>query len=359
MAEFALFFIALVGSSLAMPFIIRLFRKHGILDLPGARKVHREEQPTMGGVGLFMGMLLGIAGVYLLYAPEMLSCLVLSFSFILAVGLADDLFEMRARYKLIGQLIATTILIFFCDVRLTSFHGLLGWGTMAWPVSIFLTYFTVIVVTNALNLLDGIDGLAASIGLSFFMLSAYWFWQVGARPESSIALVLCGASLGFLRYNWAPSRIFMGDTGSLLLGFAMAWLAIRFIELNAALNPILPLYTQAAVATGIAAMGVPLFDTLRLFTMRVWRGRSPFSPDKHHIHHLLTRNLQYSHAQASALLVVVNIGFVALAWAVQPLSSNWTLFTLLLLATLLYLLVFWKIRRANARPKSRPERMMQ
>jgi UDP-N-acetylmuramyl pentapeptide phosphotransferase/UDP-N-acetylglucosamine-1-phosphate transferase len=226
--------------------------------------------------------------------------------------------------------IAAAILAIKADVRLTNFHGIFGIYEIQYWFSVVFSVFTIIVINNAFNLIDGINGLAGSISCVVCVTFGYWFYSVDQIALAVLSAALAGATVGFLKYNYTPARIFMGDTGSLIIGLVASILAIKFIELNLTLPRELSVKSVPAVAVGI--MIIPLFDTIRVFSRRILSGKSPFSPDKTHIHHILL-DLGFSHMRGTTTLVVVNILYVIFVFKMQWLGSLELLLLLLFIST--------------------------
>jgi UDP-N-acetylmuramyl pentapeptide phosphotransferase/UDP-N-acetylglucosamine-1-phosphate transferase len=215
---------------------------------------------------------------------------------------------MPARYKLVIQ-VCLGALISFSGVRIASFNGLLGINDLAEWWQYIVTIIAITGITNAFNLIDGIDGLAGGLGFMSLVTLGLFLTACNDGNMALIAFALSGGLLGFLYYNFNPARIFMGDTGSLMLGFVVSVLCVKLIQLNGGAFPLIyhaPLFVLSIVA-------IPVFDTLRVFSVRIWQGRSPFSPDKNHIHHLLTNN-GWSHSAAARIIfgvhaIILTIGY--------------------------------------------------
>jgi UDP-GlcNAc:undecaprenyl-phosphate/decaprenyl-phosphate GlcNAc-1-phosphate transferase len=297
------------------PVFIKVFKKRNFFDLPGGRKIHTVHTPSMGGLPVFIGFALAA----LIWMPwEQLSEIkyVLSaLGIMFIIGFRDDLINLRAIQKLLGQLAAAMIIVAICDIRLMSFYGLFGVYELSSVWSYGISVFTIIVITNAFNLADGIDGLAGSIGIIASIFFGTWFYLTGFDAFALVSFALAGGLLAFLHFNWAPSKVFMGDTGSLFIGFFLSIVTIKFIESNYSIDPISSLSQwqfQAFIGTVVAILIIPLFDTFRVFVRRMLKGKSPMHPDKTHIHHILLR-LGCNHSQATGILITVNIIFVLLA----------------------------------------------
>ncbi|MGB4837604.1 MAG: MraY family glycosyltransferase [Saprospiraceae bacterium] len=324
---------------LAIPSIINLAIKKNLFDEPGDRKSHQERTPSLGGIGIFAGTLFSI----ILWTPFSyfgdLQYILCAFIIIFLIGAKDDIDPMSPSKKFLGELFAAGILVFRANIRLTSLYGFFGIYEIPEIASILLSVFTIIVIINAFNLIDGINGLSASLGLLITSVLGVWFLLIGSIEIAIVAFSLGGALMAFLKYNITPAKIFMGDTGALLLGLVCSILAIKFIELhNDLMNS--PYTFRSAPSIAIAIMILPLFDTLRVFVLRILEKRSPFSPDRKHIHHIMI-DLGLSHMQATGVLFLINIMFIIMAIMLQNMGN----FMLLILI----LAVAWVMSMAAAR----------
>jgi len=201
-------------------------------------------------------------------------------------------------------------------------HGLFGIGELPTFFSIALSYLTVILVVNAFNLIDGVDGLAGMLGLLTTSVFGTYFLLAGLPAYAMLSFALGGSLLAFLIFNYNPAKIFMGDCGSLLLGLTNAILAVKFIEVADIQAGSLPI--QSAVAVGISVLIIPLLDTVRVFSIRIFKGRSPFTPDRNHIHHLLLdRGLGHKHV--SLFCFLLNIVFITLTYFGRNLGPTYLL----------------------------------
>ncbi len=295
---------AFVVTLISIPPIISLIRKYKLYDKPNARKEHTMPIPTMGGIAIMAGM----ASSLFLWFPFSTEPALISFFFsvilLFGLGIMDDLKDLSAKYKFIIQ-IGLALLIAISGIRISSFGGLFGIDDIPVQLQFTITVLAIVGITNAFNLIDGIDGLAGGIG--FMSLITLGLFLIMNRDGNTalIAFALAGGMLAFLYFNFNPAKIFMGDTGSLVLGFVVAVLSIRLLQVNStAVVPALP--NAPIFIMGVSL--IPVFDTLRVFGIRMWKGHSPFSPDKTHIHHLLT-NQGYTHAFAAKLICFVH-GFI-------------------------------------------------
>ncbi len=296
----------------AIPSIIHLARAKNLMDEPGERRSHTVSTPSLGGIGIFAGSIFSIV----LWTPFQdfgdLQYILCSFIIIFLIGAKDDISPMAANKKLIAQIIAASILVLKSNIMLSGLYGLFGVDQdLPYWIMVLVSIFTILVIMNAFNLIDGINGLAGSVGVLIIGTLGCWFFLVDKLEFATLSFATTGAVMAFLRYNFSPARIFMGDTGSLLIGLISAILVIEFIDLNYSMDPQHPYRFDAIPAVAIGIMIIPLFDTLRVFVTRMIRGRSPFSPDRSHIHHLLI-DFGYSHMKATSILVFVNVSFIVL-----------------------------------------------
>lgn len=334
--------VAFVISFIAIPTIIRVADEKGLFDLPDARKLHTKPIASLGGVGIFIGFLLSLMlCVSLQLNPEFQYFYAAAF-LMFFLGIKDDILILSPSKKFLGQLLAAGIVIHLAGIRIDSMHGFLGITDLPDAISYPLTYITIVVVVNAYNLIDGIDGLAGSLGILTTAVFGAYFAMAGMPSYAMLSFAFTGALCAFLVYNYHPAKIFMGDSGSLLLGLVNAILVIKFITVADSVNGSFPL--TSSVAIGFSILLVPLLDTLRVFSVRISKGRSPFSPDRNHIHHLLLdRGL--NHRQVTLVCLFINASFIALAYAGRSIGSTILLCTMVCTSySLVVLLQFWRRR---------------
>ena len=336
--------LAFLVTFFAIPVIIQVAKSKKLFDEPDERKVHKAVIPTLGGLGIFAGFIIAtLMGVQKDLAAE-LQYFAAASIVIFFLGIKDDIMVLSATKKFIGQLLAAGIVIKFGGIQITNMHGLLGIYKIPYIASICLTVFTIIVITNSFNLIDGVDGLAGSLGLLTTLVFGVYFTLNGDILYAVMALSLAGSLLGFLLYNFSPAKIFMGDTGSLLLGLINSILVIKFI--TTAGNPASRVSLEAAPAIGFAILMIPLFDTLRVFGSRILDRRSPFSADRSHVHHFLL-DLGFSHKKITITCVAANIFFIATAYFLRQYGTT-TVIGILLCTGLAFIGTIY-----FSRPKSR------
>jgi UDP-GlcNAc:undecaprenyl-phosphate/decaprenyl-phosphate GlcNAc-1-phosphate transferase len=309
------FFIVLIS----IPSIVTVAQMKRLYDEPGRRKSHHRAIPNLGGVAIFAGIMIAL-GLFADFAKAFeFRLLIVSMVVIFFIGIKDDILIIAPYKKLIGEIIATLVMVLIGDMRLTSLHGFMGVNELPYILSVLLTCFVFVVIINGFNLIDGIDGLASGIGILISVFFGIWFFLVGNIQYAILAVTVTGALLAFFRFNvyGKQNKIFMGDTGSLLLGLFMSVIVVKFNETNAGYYG--PFAIRAAPAVSFGILIVPLFDTLRVFIIRLARKQSPFRPDKNHVHHLLLK-LGYTHIGATLRIVSVNILFIGIALGFQSLG---------------------------------------
>ena len=331
----------------AIPSIIHVAKVKNLCDEPGERRSHSVTTPSLGGIAIFAGMIFSIVLWTPFYIFDDLQYILCAFIIIFLIGSKDDIVPISPRMKLGGELFAAGIIVWKSGVKLTSLYGVFGIYSMPEILAVPLSIFVIIVIINAFNLIDGINGLSGSIGTLIASVLGTWFYLVDEIGLALVAFALAGALIAFLKYNFTPAKIFMGDTGSLLVGLVSSILIIKFIQCHdpALMTPERAKYTFDSVpAVAIGILILPLFDTLRVFTIRILKGKSPFSPDRTHIHHLLL-DYGFSHMQSTGLLVAVNIGFICLVFYLQNIGLHNLLFVVIGLAILLSTSLNWSVAR--------------
>ena len=309
---------ALIITWYYIPKVIKVVKERHLEDKPGFHKIHKADVPTLGGIGIFggfiFGFLIGVNG----YLPG-LSYFTAAAVFLLFVGIKDDLVYLNPKKKFWAELGAAIVVAVFTNIHITHFHGFLGITDISVATSYTITLITIVLIINAVNLIDGIDGLAASVGIIASVVFGTFFFLSGDYGYTVMAASLLGSLLAFMYYNMSqgPRKIFMGDSGSLVIGFTLAVFAIHFSELVANGKPVLKLESAPTVA--IAILIIPLYDTLRVSVLRTIARKSIFIGDKRHIHHMMLR-AGFSHRQATLYISLFNIFIIAVAFLLDSLG---------------------------------------
>jgi UDP-GlcNAc:undecaprenyl-phosphate GlcNAc-1-phosphate transferase len=306
-------------SFLAIPVIIRVAAMKKLYDIPDERKVHQSPIPALGGLGIFAGFAFATLLIANFQEGKDLQYFLAAAVVIFYLGLKDDIVVLSPVKKFIGQVLAAFILIYYGNLQISNMHGFMGIHALPETFSLLFTYLTVIVIINSYNLIDGVDGLAGSLGLLSASVFGIYFVSIGNTADAVLAFSMAGSILAFLIFNFQPARIFMGDTGSLLIGLINAVLVIKFINIAGSIDSVFHLNASPAIGFGI--LMVPLLDTLRVFGIRMFKRRSPFSPDRNHIHHLLL-DQGLSHRTIAISLLTLNTLGVALVFLLRNIGCN-------------------------------------
>jgi len=308
-------------SSLAIPSILHVARaRHLYDDLGHFRKQHDHGIPRLGGVAIFVSFAITSLIFAITDKSFSISYLLISAIILFAMGLKDDLSGVNSSTKFLIQFIVSLNLVVLGDIRLTSMYGILGVSDLPYFISVTLSILVIMLLINAFNLIDGIDGLAGVTGIVANSAFAALFIYIHHYELAVVSLAIVGAIIGFLRYNITPARIFMGDTGSLLIGLISAVMAIKFIEFNnftAGSSPVI----YAAPAIAVAILIGPIFDTIRVFVIRIINGGSPFEADRNHIHHRMLR-LGFTHLQTTLIFALANVFVIGLALLMRSYGNS-------------------------------------
>lgn len=292
--------------TIVVPFIVTLFvlprfaviaGELGLVDLPDMRKVHPTPKPLVGGLGMSLGVAFGcllflpLSNMRGYYAGAIL---------LVVIGFFDDFREVHHRMKFVAQLASALLIVYFSNVSLVTFGNLLHRGPINFhALTVPMTIIGVVGVINAMNMIDGVDGLAGGISLISFISFGYLASLDSHNELMLLCCALCGVLIAFLKYNWHPSQLFMGDAGSLFLGFSAAFISIALTqEPNSTVRPVAPLLI----------LTVPITDTITVMIKRMLKGKSPFYPDRTHLHHQLLR-YGFSARQTVAIMLTMTMVF--------------------------------------------------
>ena len=318
-------FIPFVFVTLIIPFIKKIAIHIGAIDVPNERKVHKTKMPRLGGLGIYSGFLLG----YMLFGehtPMMNSILIGSFV-LLITGIIDDIKPLRARYKLIGQLIAAIIVVFYGSLILRdiSFFGFyIDFGIFSYPITILF----ILGCINCMNLIDGLDGLAAGISSIFFLtigIIAYFQGRIGLSVV--LTFIMFGSTLGFLIHNFNPAKIFMGDSGSMFLGFMISVITLLGFKTIITSSIIIPL----------CILIVPILDTSCAIIRRKLKGESITTPDSNHFHHQLLRNNYSVRATVIIIYLITSLFSTAsIIWLLIDKKIGYIIYGILLIGLMVF-----------------------
>jgi len=342
----ASFILAILLSLYAVPIVVKVAHSLRFMDNPNERSAAECPIPTLGGISIFLSFVfsstLGLTGEIM---PEFVYIIIATL-LMFFVGLKDDILTLSARKKLGAQLMAAAIIIFLGKMRFTDLHGFLGIEGIGIIPGIILTFFAVIGIINAFNLMDGIDGLCAGLSMLAAAVFGTWFFISGHFNYAILSFSLVGAIAGFFWYNvyGTENRIFMGDTGSLVLGTIMSVLVIQFNEFN--IDQTQPFSISSSPAVSFGILIYPLVDTLRVFIIRILNFKSPFLADKNHLHHrLLTLGL--SHKKATYTIMVMNFLFIVAVFALKNFGILNVMLFNLIIGGLLFMIPAYLIQKRD------------
>ena len=287
----------LVIVALIIPLVKQIALHIGALDIPNERKVHTKPIPRLGGLGIFMGFLIG----YMIFGQstiQMNSILIGSF-IILLTGIFDDIKPISAKAKLIGQIFASCVIVFYGNILLNNItvFGLdINFGVFAYPI----TMLFIVACTNIINLIDGLDGLSGGISSIFYLSTIIicFFQSRFMELELVLSLIMLGSTLGFLVHNFHPAKIFAGDSGALFMGFIIAVISLLGFKTTAITSIFIPLMILA----------VPILDTLFAIIRRLLKHQSISTPDKQHLHHQLLK-MKFSHRNTVLIIYAITALF--------------------------------------------------
>jgi UDP-GlcNAc:undecaprenyl-phosphate GlcNAc-1-phosphate transferase len=328
------------------PSLIKVAELKNLTDTPDAlRKLHKRSVPTIGGIIIYAGTLFS----YALWLPTDdatdFKYIVTTTLLMFFVGVKDDIIGTAPMKKLAAHILCALVIVLMANIRIKSLHGIFGLYEIPYWASIFLSLFTMIVIINAFNLIDGVDGLAAGIGFIAAMAFGTWFLLLKDLVMACMAFALAGSLLAFLYYNFSPAKIFMGDSGSLTIGLIMSILAIKLIEFDR-VTMIYPLTQLTKPVIAIAFLIYPLVDTMRIFIYRMLNGLSPFHADRNHIHHRL-QDVGLTHRKTSSLLYSTTLLVIAVAFLTKDLQPTYALLAVVGFAAMLCLIPFYLMKEKN------------
>ena len=289
--------VAFIISWLGTPLVVRLAKKWNLYDLPSARRIHTKPMPRLGGIVMWLAIIVTLL-IFFGADPKFYGLLI-GATMIFILGLADDIYGLPPLLKLVGQILVASVVILF-GITLSNLTNPFGGVILLPPVwDVILTFIWILLVVNTINWLDGLDGLAAGVSsIAAFVLVILSLYTIVNQPQTAaLAAIVMGAALGFLYYNWHPAKIFMGHSGSHLLGFMLAVLAV---------------ISGGKLATAALVLGVPILDAGWAIVRRIKQGKTPWSPDKEHLHHQLLA-LGLGQRGTVLLLYLLAIGFGAIA----------------------------------------------
>jgi len=336
-----------------IPQAIRFAHRFQLVDHPNFRKKHLKSTPILGGVSIFISVVftLGLTSLFLYNFPDsdlnfkIVFGLCSAVSLMVFFGLKDDILEVGPLEKVIFQIITALFVIISCEIRIDTFDGLFGIYELPTIFSYIFSVFVFVVVVNAFNLIDGIDGLSASVGLISTSYFGVFFYLNDLVIQSVIMICYSGALVSFLIFNF-KKRLFLGDNGSMSLGVIIAFGVFSVITITNGINFVgeTGYFINNSSVIVLALISFPLLDTIRVFCIRLMQGKSPFRPDRNHLHHHLT-NLKLSHIESTLLVVIYTLVITGIALALNSWDITKHFFIMLFLSSFIYLISWISKRR--------------
>lgn len=344
------FLVAILSAHWIHPRLVRIALDKNIVDNPNARKLQRRPTPVLGGIAVFFGSVIGLGCASITCDCSELFIVVVAMLIMLYTGTMDDILDLSPALRFLIEIGTVLLLIFVGGYTLNDFHGLWGLNQIPQGVAIPLTVFAAVGIINAINLIDGVDGLSSGYCILTSLLFGVMFWYVGDRTMCMLAVVAAGSLIPFFFHNvfGKSSKMFIGDGGTLVMGIVMSVFVIRILR-HGSMSEVYDAVNIGLVPFTLAVLSVPVFDTLRVMTTRILKRKSPFHPDKTHLHHMFIR-LGCSHAATTLAILILNF-FVVLCWWISYMigcSIDVQLYIVLVLSILitsgLYNFMEWHIR---------------
>ena len=349
--------VALLAVGWVHPRLVRIAAMKMIVDNPDARKLQKEPIPILGGVAVMFGAVLGISCTAVFPETVFNDTIVLIIAVMMVMlytGTMDDILELTPRLRFLIEIMSVCALIFVGGFRLDDLHGL--WGVSVLPdwVAVPLTVFACVGIINAMNLIDGVDGLSSGFCITACAIFSAVFFKAGDMMMFILSMALIGALIPFFMHNvfGERSKMFIGDGGTLVMGAVMSIFVVRVLGVG---SPVAQFWDQShagmsAVAFTLAVLCVPVFDTLRVMVTRMLQGRSPFHPDKTHLHHMFI-DLGFSHVGTTFSIILLNLTVVAVWWASVSMgcSLDVQLYVVILFGSLFTIFLYPAVAAAKRR----------
>ena len=340
-----IFLANLITTFLLIPRIRNTTLKYGYIDTPDARSSHQNTVPTFGGIAFYISLILTLFMLQKEYDNTIIITLLVSISILFFTGFKDDLRNSSPKAKLFGQLLAVSLLMLHSEFYISSLHGLFGIYEMPPIIGVPFSVFLFISIINAYNLIDGIDGLASMVGIVAAFSFGVLFYHLDLYFYTGICVAIISMLFAYLRFNFSTKKkIFMGDTGSLTIGFVLGILGMRLMTLDFETVSLIGIPRSGILLLVLTILIVPTFDVSRVIFIRLIKKMSISSPDRNHIHHILI-DAGLTHKKASLLLGFVNIFLVGMMYFSIKLIGLYTSISFLALILLLFIYLFFIMNR--------------
>jgi UDP-N-acetylmuramyl pentapeptide phosphotransferase/UDP-N-acetylglucosamine-1-phosphate transferase len=318
----------------SIPVIVRVSRLKNLCAVPNKRTSHSNAVPNLGGVAIFIGFIISTIITAGEFFTSELFYIIVALIILFFIGMKDDILIIDPKKKFTAQILVGLIIVILADIKIVNFFEIFNIGSLSYLSSILLTVFMFLLVINGFNLIDGIDGLASGVGILVSLVFGAWFWSINSIEYAIMCFALAGSLIAFFIFNvfGKKNKIFLGDTGSMLVGLTIGIIVVQFLRLNLIAGP--DMNIQSSPAFVISILILPLFDTLRVFVIRIHQGKSPFVADRQHIHHRMLE-LGFTHLQSTIILIAVNGFFIIFTYSFQQLGNIPLMLILLAMATIM------------------------
>ena len=348
------FFLGIIAVYYGIPVIVRISKTKHLVDEPNSRRVNTIPIPNLGGIALFLGISIGtLVAIQKNSFPDFRYLLICSI-ILLFMGVKDDLLMISARKKLAAQLVCAFVLVVLGNIHFTNLHGILGIHELNETTGWIISTLAIVSIINAINLIDGIDGLATSICMLTAIVLGVNFYLLNEVNFTILCSAIAGSLLTFFVFNvyGKSNKIFMGDTGAMILGLLISALIIKFNEL--AVEPQNIRLSHLSPVLSFALIAIPLIDMIHLFFIRLLRKKSPFLPDMNHIHHKFL-DLGFTHKMTTGIIFAFNLFLISIVYSFKELNLNWLTLLIILLVTMFnylpHMLVLF-IKSTNSKERS-------
>jgi UDP-N-acetylmuramyl pentapeptide phosphotransferase/UDP-N-acetylglucosamine-1-phosphate transferase len=333
-------------TAFGIPKVIKLAREKRLYDLPGDRTSHSNPTPRLGGAMIFAGVILSSILFTDKQSAFQLKYIIAGMLILFFIGIKDDIISLTPVKKIIGQFFASLVLVFPGNIRIIDCYNLFGFEKLSPIVSFIISIFFVMALINSMNLIDGIDGLASGVGIIASASFGYWFYINNYLSYAVLCGSLSGSLIAFFYFNVFSKnfKIFLGDTGSMLIGFLLALFAINFLELNSDQTSVLRISTAPSIT--LAILSIPVFDTFRVIIIRLFNKKPLFKADHNHIHHRIL-SVSKSHLKATGTILLVNISLIIITFLLRALGNAILISSLAILGTILLIVLRFRFQKNN------------
>lgn len=347
------FGLSFVISYLTIPKLIDIIKYKDLMDHPNARSSHYNKTPTLAGVVFYISAIASLFIIHFIDNNDISFNVLIGLTILFFVGLKDDLMILSAKTKVLAQLLAITFILLNFDMSMIKFHGFLGITEIPLVLSIAISYFVAIFIINAYNLMDGIDGLAGMLGILILSIYALLFYNAGIDYFFLIAIMSIGFLIAFLRFNLSnKKKIFMGDTGSMIVGFIIGFLTLRLLAMNVVELNSIHIKPQNLALVTLSILFFPIFDVSRVIIIRRLKKRAIFKPDRCHMHHILI-DKGLTHIKASKTIVLSNLLICISIYSVNTYLNIFGLFILFIILSFVAFLILMVLDRDGLAIKNR------